>query len=216
VTDSVTGQNLEPEPITTLVTDSSYSQAEKNIKNEAQENFDEISSIEVSINPSPENKPLPVKVPDPSPQPSPQPSSIRHPKILELGDRVKITEDYPGSETLRGIEATVRADLGKRGFEIEFDAEVEIVGGKPKKSLVVSAEFLALIPAAPVPTKKVPTKIKVGDRVAIKDVGGRYAGTKGTVSKVIAEDKYYIDYDKAVGSSKFGLWPASELWKLPN
>jgi hypothetical protein len=75
---------------------------------------------------------------------------------------------------------------------------------------------LALIPAAPVPTKKAPTKIKVGDRVAIKDVGGRYAGTKGAVSKVLAEDKYYIDYDKALGSSKFGVWPASELWKLPN
>jgi len=132
------------------------------------------------------------------------------------GTRVKITSDYPGSETLRGIEATVREDLGKRGIDVEFDAEVEIVGGKPRKFLVVSAEFLALIPAAPVPTKKAPTKIKVGDRVALKDVGGRYAGTRGTVSKVLAEDKYYIDYDKAVGSSKFGLWPASELWKLPN
>jgi putative DNA primase/helicase len=82
VTDSVTGQNLEPEPIITTVTDSSYSQEEKNAKNKAQENFDEISSAEVSINPSPENKPLPAKTPDPSPQPSPQPSSIRHPKIL--------------------------------------------------------------------------------------------------------------------------------------
>jgi hypothetical protein len=149
------------------------------------------------------------------------PSETKNFKLLAKteflrGTRVKITSDYPGSETLRGIEATVREDLGKRGFGIEFDAEVEIVGGKPKKILVVSAEFLALIPAAPVPTKKAPTKIKVGDRVAIKDVGGRYAGTKGTVSKVLAGDKYYIDYDKAVGSSKFGCWPATELWKLPN
>jgi putative DNA primase/helicase len=137
---------------------------------------------------------------------------------FNVGDRVKITPDYPrgGTQTLIGVEGTVREDLGKRGLDIEFDAEVEIVGGKPKKSLVISTEFLALIPAAPVSTKKAPTKFKVGDRVAIKDVGGRCAGTKGTVSKVLAEDKYYIDYDKAVGSSKFGLWPASELWKLPN
>jgi putative DNA primase/helicase len=82
VTDSVTGQNLEPEPIITTVTDSSYSQEQKNAKNKAQENFDQISSAEISINPSPENKPLSAKAPDPSPQPSPQPSSIRHPKIL--------------------------------------------------------------------------------------------------------------------------------------
>jgi putative DNA primase/helicase len=82
VTASVTGQNLDPEPIIASVTDSSYSQEEKNAKNKAQENFDEISSAEVSINPSPENKPLPAKAPDPSPQPSQQPSSIRHPRIL--------------------------------------------------------------------------------------------------------------------------------------
>jgi hypothetical protein len=100
VTDSVTGQNPEPEPIVESVTDSSYSQVEKNIKNKTEENFDEISGTEVSINPSPENKPLPVKVPDPSPQPSPQPSPIRHPKILEVGDRVEITQesDYQGQK----------------------------------------------------------------------------------------------------------------------
>jgi putative DNA primase/helicase len=100
VTDSVTGQNLEPEPITALVTDSSYSQVEKNTKKEVQENFDEINSTEVSTNPSPEKQPLPVKAPDPSPQPSPQPSSIRHPKILEVGDRVEITQesDYQGQK----------------------------------------------------------------------------------------------------------------------
>src|SRR4028118_1124372 len=83
-------------------------------------------------------------------------------KVCKTGDRIKITADYPGSETLRGIEATVREDLGKRGFEIEFDAEVEIIGGKPKKSLVVSGDFLALIPVAPVPTKKALKEIKVG------------------------------------------------------
>jgi hypothetical protein len=110
----------------------------------------------------------------------------------------------------------VTEDLGKRGLDIEFDAEIEIVGSKPKKFLVVSAEFLAVIPVTPVPTKKAPTKIKVGDRVVIKDVGGRYAGTRGTVTKVFGDNSYYIDYDKAVGISKTGQWPASELWKLPN
>jgi len=135
---------------------------------------------------------------------------------FKVGDRVKITPDYPGSKTLIGVEGTVTEDLGKRGLDIEFDAEIEIVGGKPKKFLVVSAEFLAVIPVTPVPTKKAPTKIKVGDRVVIKDVGGRYAGTRGTVTKVFGDNSYYIDYDKAVGISKTGQWPASELWKLPN
>jgi putative DNA primase/helicase len=137
---------------------------------------------------------------------------------FKVGDRVKITPDYPsaGSRTLIGVEGTVTEDLGKRGLDIEFDAEVEIVGGKPKKSLVVSPEFLALIPATPVLAKKAPTSLKVGDRVVIKDVGGRYAGTRGTVTKVFGDNSYYIDYDKAVGISKTGQWPASELWKLPN
>jgi hypothetical protein len=92
VTDSVTGQNLEPEPIVELVTDSSYSQVEKNLKNKTEENFDEISSTEVPINPSPENKPLPVKAVDPSPQPSPQPSPIRHHREFQVGDRVRIVD----------------------------------------------------------------------------------------------------------------------------
>jgi hypothetical protein len=72
---------------------------------------------------------------------------------FKIGDRVKITPDYPrgGTQTLIGVEGTVREDLGKRGLDIEFDAEVQIVGGKPKKSLVVSAEFLALIPTPPYP-----------------------------------------------------------------
>jgi hypothetical protein len=136
---------------------------------------------------------------------------------FKVGDRVKITPNYPkcGTQTLIGVEATVREDLGKRGFKIEFDAEVEIIGSKPKKFLVVSGDFLVLIPAAPVPTKKALKEIKVGDRVAIKDVGGRYAGTRGTVTKVFG-DNYCIDYDKAVGIPKTGQWPASELWKLPN
>jgi hypothetical protein len=91
--------------------------------------------------------------------------SVRSGKVdkdskFKVGDRVKITPDYPGSKTLIGVEGTVTEDLGKRGLDIEFDAEVEIVGGKPKKSLVVSAEFLALIPATPVPPKKLLQKLR--------------------------------------------------------
>jgi putative DNA primase/helicase len=126
VTDSVTGQNLEPEPIVQSVTDSSYSQVEKNIKNKVEENFDEISSTEVPINPSPENKPLPVKVPDPSPQPSPQPSPIRHPKNLEVGDRVEITQesDYQGQ---KGKITDIAYGAKELDYYVKLEAEKVIV-----------------------------------------------------------------------------------------
>ena len=120
VTDSVTGQNLEPEPITTLVTDSSYSQVEKNIKNNDQENFEEINNTEVSINPSPENKPLPVEASDPSLQPSPQPSSIRHPKKLEVGDRVEITVN----SYYQGQKGEI-VDIGHGAREIDYYVRLE-------------------------------------------------------------------------------------------
>jgi putative DNA primase/helicase len=126
VTDSVTGQNPEPEPIVELVTDSSYSQVEKNLKNKGEENFDEISSTEVSINPSPENKSLPVKVPDPSPQPSPNPSSTRHPKNLEVGDRVEITQesDYQGQ---KGKITDIGYGARELDYYVKLEAEKVIV-----------------------------------------------------------------------------------------
>jgi putative DNA primase/helicase len=120
VTDSVTGQNLEPEPIIASVTDSSYSQVEKNIKNNAEENFDEIISTEVSINPSPENTPLPVKVPNPSPQPSPQPSSIRHPQILEVGDQVEIIQE----SSYQGQKGEI-ADIGHGARELDYYVKLD-------------------------------------------------------------------------------------------
>jgi len=52
------------------------------------------------------------------------------------------------------------------------------------------------------------------DRVVVKDVGGRYAGTKGTILKVLNNQEYEVVYDKAVAYSQFGNWPASELMKL--
>jgi hypothetical protein len=62
------------------------------------------------------------------------------------GMRVKITEEYPGSETFIGAEATVKEDLGKGDFEIEFDAEIPVIGGKPRKFLGISGNFLTVIP----------------------------------------------------------------------
>ncbi|MEG4577571.1 phage/plasmid primase, P4 family [Microcoleus sp. N3A4] len=83
VTGQVTGQNLCSEPITALVTDSSYTQVEKNINVDAKAQKDskgfsneEINNTEseIALNPSPEPKPLPIANPDPSPHPSPHPS----------------------------------------------------------------------------------------------------------------------------------------------
>jgi hypothetical protein len=122
--------------------------------------------------------------------------------VCKAGDRVKITANYPGSETLRGIEATVKEDLGKRGFEIEFDAEVEIVGSKPKKFLVVSGDFLTVVPLVKT-EKKQHRRFEVDDRVTITE---HAAPTyKGAIGKIIGKrflDRTYIKYevqlDKAV------------------
>ena len=109
-----------------MVTDSSYSQVEKNLRDKTEEIFDEISSTEVSINPSPENKPLSVEVLDPSPQPSPQPSPIRHPKILEVGDRVEITQesDYQGQ---KGEIVDISYGARELDYYVKLDAEKVIV-----------------------------------------------------------------------------------------
>jgi putative DNA primase/helicase len=120
VTDSVTGQNLEPEPIIVSVTDSSYSQVEKDIKNNAEENFDEVSAIEVAIDLSPESEPLPVKVPNPSPQPSLQPSSIRHPQILEVGDEVEIIQE----SSYQGQKGEI-TDIGHGARELDYYVKLD-------------------------------------------------------------------------------------------
>ena len=87
VTDRVTGQNPEPEPVAAMVTDKPYTQVEKKIDNTPPEikeappeqiREEAINNVgkgnEVGLNPSPQPEPLPVGNPDPSPQPSPQPS----------------------------------------------------------------------------------------------------------------------------------------------
>ncbi|MEG4521049.1 MULTISPECIES: phage/plasmid primase, P4 family [unclassified Microcoleus] len=196
VTDTVTGQNPELEPITAPVTDSAYSRVEKNIEVDRRR-CEEITSTGVSIDQSPDAKPLSVKTPDPSPQPSPQPSPNPSPSsTVKLGDRVKITEEYPGLETLIGVKATVVDDLGKGDFEIKFDAEVEILGGKPKKSLVISDDYLLRVPPVAAPTNS-PKKFQLGDRVKI--IQGLHRDREGTLKDFgsnATETEYQITLDK--------------------
>jgi putative DNA primase/helicase len=88
VTGQVTGQNLYPEPITALVTDSSSTRMEKNINldTEIKQSFNVFSNKEINntqgevvVNPSPEPEPLPAANSDPSPEPSPEPSPPTEP-----------------------------------------------------------------------------------------------------------------------------------------
>jgi len=98
VTDSVTGQNPQLEPITALVTDKLLTQGGKNIQipaeikeatvevnQESIGNAGDNADNGVSVNPSPSAEPLPAANPDPSPHPSPHPS----PKF-KTGDRVQV------------------------------------------------------------------------------------------------------------------------------
>jgi len=120
---------------------------------------------------------------------------------FKVGDRVKITSDYPGSETFRGAEATVKEDSGKGDFEIEFDTEVPVVGGKPKKTLGVSGNFLIVIPSGKA-EKKQHKEFEVADRVTITEhVAPTY---KGAIGKIIGKRflgrthiKYEVQLDKA-------------------
>jgi hypothetical protein len=118
------------------------------------------------------------------------------------GTRVKITSDYPGSETFRGAEATVKQDSGKGYFEVEFDAEIEVMGGKPKKILNVSSNYLTVVPSGK-PEKKQHKEFEVADRVTITEhVAPTY---KGAIGKITGKRflgcthiKYEVQLDKAV------------------
>jgi hypothetical protein len=115
---------------------------------------------------------------------------------------VKVTENYPGSETFKGAEATVREDLGERGFEIEFDIEIPVLCGKPRKILVVSGDFLIVVPSAKT-KKKQHKEFEVGDRVTITEhVAPTYKGAIGKITKKRflgrTHIKYEVQLDKAV------------------
>ena len=122
--------------------------------------------------------------------------------VCKAGDRVKITEDYPGSETFIGVEGTVKEDLGKGDFRIEFDIEIPVMGGKPKKSLNVFGDFLSVIPSSKT-EKKQHRRFEVDDRVIITEhVAPTY---KGAIGKITGKRflrrthiKYEVQLDKAV------------------
>ena len=122
--------------------------------------------------------------------------------VCNAGDRVKVTENYPGSETFKGAEATVRQDLGKRGFEIEFDTEIPVLCGKPRKILVVSGDFLIVVPSVKT-EKKQHKEFEVGAWVIITEhVAPKY---KGAIGKITGKRflgrthiKYEVQLDKAV------------------
>lgn len=145
-------------------------------------------------------------------------------KGCKAGDRVKVTGDYPGSETFIGAEATVKEDLGKGDFDIEFDVEIPVAGGKPKKSLVIAADFLIVIPSAA--PKKAATKtkkpFKVGDRVWVSYSDcDYYRGATGEIveirsTPVADQQKVTVKFDKPVRSIHGETFLGSELTRLPS
>jgi putative DNA primase/helicase len=123
VTDAVTGQNPELEPITALVTDKPLTQGEENIKIPAEikeatvevnqgsiSNADDNADNEVSVNPSPSPESLPAANPDPSLHPSPNPSPID-----EAINKLKLAQNWAEIyEIMGGAEnAELREQLKK-------------------------------------------------------------------------------------------------------
>jgi putative DNA primase/helicase len=122
VTDSVTGQNPYPEPITALVTDSFYSRVEKNINVAATTKQDsnvfsseEINNTqgEILVNPSPPPEPLPVVNPDPSPHPSPHPSPQPLDSIALLIEKIRIAQTWAEAEAVWGDDLDLKDQIKK-------------------------------------------------------------------------------------------------------
>ena len=133
VTDTVTGQNLEPEPIIAPVTDSSYTQVEKNIKaqTEIKQGSNGFSNEElnntqsdIALNPSPQPEPLPVAnpgpSPHPSPHPSPQPETEPSTPIALLVERVKAAQTWAEVEAVWGANLQLKAQIKAQLPEAEF------------------------------------------------------------------------------------------------
>ena len=143
----------------------------------------------------------------PSEPPVKLPKVPKGPRILEVGDRVKVTADYPGSETFIGAEATVRQDRGKGDFDIEFDVEIP-VGGRTRKSLGIAAIFLTVIPsAASGEATKSKKPFKVGDKVWVsRSDCDYYLGATGEIveigsTPVAGQQKVTVKFDKPVRGS---------------
>jgi len=123
VTDAVTGQNSEPEPITALVTDKPLTQGEENIEIPAEikeapveinQSVTSNAGNDVSVNPSPSPEPLPIADCDPSPHPSPHPSPNPSPGLqqlnedeLELVEMIRTAVAEPDTEIARQAAADI-------------------------------------------------------------------------------------------------------------
>jgi len=119
VTDSVTGQNPKPEPITASVTDKLLTQGGENIEiqTEIKEAPVEINQSvtsnagnDVSVNPSPSPEPLPIADCDPSPSPSPNPSpglQQLNEDELELVKMIRTAVAEPDTEIAREAAADI-------------------------------------------------------------------------------------------------------------
>jgi putative DNA primase/helicase len=119
VTDSVTGQNPKPEPITASVTDKLLTQGGENIEiqTEIKEAPVEINQSvtsnagnDVSVNPSPSPEPLPIADCDPSPNPSPNPSpglQQLNEDELELVEMIRTAVAEPDTEIARQAAADI-------------------------------------------------------------------------------------------------------------
>lgn len=68
-----------------------------------------------------------------------------------------------------------------------------------------------------VPAKKTPREYEVGDRVAVKDVGGLYQGARGEIVDTLysrAGETYLIKFDKPVKNIRQSEFEGSDLMKL--
>jgi hypothetical protein len=150
------------------------------------------------------------------------------PTVASSPDTERIEGVYSSDSSFPTVptvnETTVgncRNTVGKGFLQLESlpSKDLELTVGTVGTDSPLSEKSENLLLSSPTPEHAPPTKkhktFEAGDRVVIKDVGGRYAMTKGTVIKVLDNQECVVEYDKAVAFCEFGDWPASELMKLP-
>ena len=64
-----------------------------------------------------------------------------------IGDRVKVSPEYIGTQEFRGKLATIIEVYSDGLCRIEFDSEIEISGCQPKKATNINGQYLVLEPA---------------------------------------------------------------------